>query len=241
MQEIIRDLKRKYPQVYATIVGDDLYIWRPLGRREYREILEQATDEHDLEERIAQAAVVWPEGIDFQKGKAGAPEILAAEIKEASGYGSPERVYHAMDFYREQMQHFEFQAEAAIAAVFPQITFAEMENWTVDQLMWHAVRAEWAIRMVYGRQVEFRIRPEEEEATTGEQSKPDRIEEAKQMREQGIDPILTVDPKTLRPPFVSFPLIGGTTLWQNEELIALVREQIPGLSGVPGSAEERGG
>lgn len=235
MQEIIRELKRKYKQVYATIIGEDLYIWRLLGRKEYREILEQAIDEHDLEERIAQAAVVWPEGIDFRQWKAGAPGILAAEIKEASGFGSPDRIYQAMEIYREQMKQFEFQAEAAIAAAFPQITFEQMENWNVDELLWHTVRAEWVIQRIHGRQVEFRAMTEEE--GEDQPQEVDKLEEARQMREQGIDPILSVDPKTLRPPFDPFPLIGGTVLWQNEELIDLVRQQIPRLSGVPGSTE----
>lgn len=238
MQEIIRLLKQKHKQIYATIVGETLYIWRPLGRREYREILESAEGEYDLEERICQAAVLWPPDLDFSRGLAGVPGALTPEIKEQSGYGSPERAYLALDTYRAQLQHFEYLAETAIAATFPQITFEQMENWTLDELMWHTVRAEWAIKHVHGRQVEFRPGTGEEEEEA--QESPTKTEEAQMLREAGVDPIMTVDPKTLRPPFTSFPLIAGTQ-WNNEELMTLVRKQVSGLPGVPGDNSELDG
>lgn len=225
MREVIRQLRRKYSRLYATIVGDDLYIWRPLTRKEYRRILQEASDEYEKEELVCQAAVVWPEGIDFSKGQAGVPGALAPIIIDESGYGDPNRIYETFEEYRADMEHFEYQAEATIAAAFPQITFAEMEDWTIDQLLWHAVRAEWVLKNVHGRPVEFRLRPEEEK--TSSESTP--AEMAQQLREQGIDPMMLVDPSTLREPYLTLPVIGGTD-WQNEVNWNGIREQVQRVS-----------
>jgi hypothetical protein len=221
MDEIIRELKQKHRRLLATIIGDRIFIWRPLGRKQYREILNNSIDEAELDENVCQGAVVYPE-FDFKLGAAGFSATLAPIIKEESGYGSPDKVYKAMDLYRMEMQHFEFQAEATIATAFPQIRFEQMEGWTTDELMWHLARAEWALKNIHGRNIDFKPNEEPEEISPEEQ--------VRQLREQGIDPMSTVNPNRLRPRFTEFPFIAGTQLMKNEVIWNGVRQQIPGLS-----------
>lgn len=223
MQEIVQRLKRKHRRIYSTIVGSLLLIWRPLGRQEYREILQLAEGEHDLQERICQVAVLWPEDLDFRTYVAGVPSVLAPQIKEQSGYGSPAKAYAALDEYRTEMAAFEHQAEAAIAAAFPRISFKQMRAWTIDDLMWHLVRAEWVLKNIQGREVEFRSTEPEEPETV-----PSPVEAGQQMRADGIDPMSTLDPKSLRPGFAELPFIGGTN-WQDEVNWNGIQQQVQKL------------
>jgi hypothetical protein len=224
MNEIISRLKETHRQIFASIIGDELYIWRPLTRREYQRVVDAAQDEHNLQERICKAAVLHPDGIDFGVHLAGIPIVLSPLITQESGYGTPEKVYETLETYRNEMSAFEHQAEAIITATFPQVSFDEMMDWTVDQLVWHQTRAEWVQGNIYGRDVVFR-EPDPDQET--EPLTP--AEEAEQMRDQGIDPMTTLDPKLLRAPFITLPLIGGTH-WQNEEIWNGVREQVQARS-----------
>jgi hypothetical protein len=77
-------------EIYLTQIGEDRFVWRPLNRYEYKEILALPnTDPLQREEIICQTCVLWPEGYNYEamaRGKAGIPALLAEQIMEASGF-----------------------------------------------------------------------------------------------------------------------------------------------------------
>jgi len=80
----------KEGEVYVSQFGNQQFVWRPLTRYEYKQIVNLPnTDPLQREEIICETCVLWPEGYNYEmmaKDKAGIPALLAQQIMEASGF-----------------------------------------------------------------------------------------------------------------------------------------------------------
>jgi len=80
----------KEGEIYVSRIGNDHYIWRPLTRYEYKQIVALPnTDPLQREEIICETCVLWPENYNYEsmaRDKAGVPALLAIQIMEASGF-----------------------------------------------------------------------------------------------------------------------------------------------------------
>jgi hypothetical protein len=88
---MIEEFKRRYGNIYITdFENGDVYIYRALNRKEWREIKNiQNADALYQEERICDSAVIWPKtdpGKFRIYGAAGVPTVLAEQILEISGF-----------------------------------------------------------------------------------------------------------------------------------------------------------
>lgn len=214
LQQFIAQAKIAFGEVYSAEVEDDVYIFRILTRREYREILAVAQTESMVEEIVCQVAVLYPEGIDFANGAAGLPSLLAPHILQESGFGGADKSRMYLDKYRMEMTRFEAQAEVAIQAAFPHTTDEEMQDWTVNEFMRKLARAEWLLQNVHGYPVSFQEQeaPEEE---VEEQEPPTFKELGDEMRRNGLDPMIEYAPYIMKArPFAETPFIGGTDYWR---------------------------
>lgn len=94
----LADWKSRYNgEIYMSDFDDDVFIWRPLRRKEYRDInrVEGQADEFYVEESICRLCVIWPENYSSQAmvfGKAGIPSTLSNLILERSGFVRPQTV-----------------------------------------------------------------------------------------------------------------------------------------------------
>ena len=89
----IDEWKSRYNgEIYMTDFEEgEIYIWRPLTRKEYRDIINiEGSTAFYREERICQVSIVWPTTNLSSKlrttGKAGIPSMLSELILEKSGY-----------------------------------------------------------------------------------------------------------------------------------------------------------
>jgi hypothetical protein len=78
-------------EVYLTEIDDEnIFIWRPIKRKEYKDIAKiPNADNFYKEERICEKSVVFPEKYSFMNmsaGKAGIPTLLSELILEKSGF-----------------------------------------------------------------------------------------------------------------------------------------------------------
>lgn len=82
--------KKQYGEIYATNIGDNVYIWRTLTRAEYKQIMALPnTNPLIREEMICQLCVLYPENFTYDvmaSQGAGIPAVLAQEIMNASGF-----------------------------------------------------------------------------------------------------------------------------------------------------------
>lgn len=77
-------------EVYLTEFEEDIFLWRPITRKEYKGVMKiQNADSFYKEERICEAVVLFPTQYNFMtmtSGKAGIPTLLAELVMEKSGF-----------------------------------------------------------------------------------------------------------------------------------------------------------
>lgn len=77
-------------EVYLTEFEEDIFLWRPITRKEYKQIMKiNNADSFYKEERICEACVLYPQNYNFMtmtSGKAGIPTLLAELVMEKSGF-----------------------------------------------------------------------------------------------------------------------------------------------------------
>jgi len=94
-QEKVDEWKAKFGDVYVATFGEEKYIYRPLKRFEYKQILQVGQTPENrtfVEEKISQMCIVWPT-IDVAKlstFKAGTISTLVDLIMAASNFGITE-------------------------------------------------------------------------------------------------------------------------------------------------------
>ena len=77
-------------EIYLTEFDDDVFLWRPINRKEYKDVMKiQGADSFYKEERICERVVLFPANYSFMTmtaGKAGIPTVLSEYIMEKSGF-----------------------------------------------------------------------------------------------------------------------------------------------------------
>jgi hypothetical protein len=77
-------------EVYLTEFEEEIFLWRPITRKEYKQVMKvQNADSFYKEERICEACILYPQNYNFMQmtaGKAGIPTLLAELIMEKSGF-----------------------------------------------------------------------------------------------------------------------------------------------------------
>lgn len=80
----------KEGEIYVSKIGNDHFVWRPMTRYEYKQMISLPnTDPLQREEIVCETCVLWPENFNYEamaKEKAGVPSLLAHQIMEASGF-----------------------------------------------------------------------------------------------------------------------------------------------------------
>lgn len=95
-QEMIDDWKKEHGEVYRKIIGGKAYVYRPLRRSEYKDVMtaEYEDDSMKIFERqddIVRTVVLYPENIDeIIENYGGVASTLADIILEKSGFGEGE-------------------------------------------------------------------------------------------------------------------------------------------------------
>ena len=94
-KEQVNEWKEKYGDIYVATFSEEKYIYRPLKRFEYKQILSlnQTQDARTFaEEKVAEKCIVWPkvESAKLSTLKAGTISTLVDLIMAASNFGITE-------------------------------------------------------------------------------------------------------------------------------------------------------
>jgi len=94
-QEKINEWKVKFGDIFVTSLGNDKYIYRPLKRFEYKQILQTAQNPENkafAEEKVAEKCIIWPklDAAKFSMLKAGTISTLVDLVMVASDFGVSE-------------------------------------------------------------------------------------------------------------------------------------------------------
>jgi len=94
-QKEVDEWKSKFVEVYVATFGTEKYLYRPLRRFEYKQILQVAQTPDNrtyTEEKVAEKCIVWPtiDATKLSTLKAGTISTLVDLIMAASNFGITE-------------------------------------------------------------------------------------------------------------------------------------------------------
>ena len=149
------DLCSKYRNVFIVKIADTVYIYRAIGRSEYREIMEDRRfSDIQKEELICTQCLLYPDPdtYSWDDKNAGIPTELMKAILTDSYLDSLDRRKNLHDYYRSEMYDLDNQITCIISEAFPNIDIEEIESWDVEKTTKYLSRAEWKLHNMRGLQ-----------------------------------------------------------------------------------------
>ena len=153
LTRIFLTLKDKHRNVFMERIGDQVFFYRSIGRKEYRMIIEDS-DLNDLQKEnvMCDVCVLWPENYDWNDCDAGIPGKLVEAIRKNSFLDTVESRQNLLSYYRSEMYDLDNQITCMIHEAFPQFDIEEIEAWDVEQTTKYLSRAEWILHQLRGLQ-----------------------------------------------------------------------------------------
>ena len=150
---IIEQFKEQYRLVYWETLYDTIYIYRPLGRKEYKDILmnEQLND-LDKEDEIVRTCLLFPSFDLIENSEAGLITNLCQIIIKNSYMEDLNMSFKLINYYRQEMYELSNQINCIINEAFPSYDIEEIENWDVDRMAKYLSRAEWKLQNFRGQE-----------------------------------------------------------------------------------------
>lgn len=138
---------QEHRNVFMFHSEDQFFIFRALGRGEYKEILKTPTlTDLDREEVICDTCVLYPEGFDWENCEAGLPTVMSAEILKKSYLTDLDERAGLHSFYRAEMYDLDNQITCIIHEAFPQYEIEDIDKWDVEKTTKYLSRAEWILQ-----------------------------------------------------------------------------------------------
>ena len=145
---VINDLQDEYGTIYWNTIEGQVYIYRPLGRLEYKELLESEISDLDKEDAVCETCILHPENLNLDECPAGLPSQLFQLILKNSFLDSIESKKIVIAYHRNQMQQFDNQITCIINEAFPNYDIEEIENWDMSKTAKYLSRAEWKLNVL---------------------------------------------------------------------------------------------
>lgn len=150
---IYAELKQQYNEVYLFQAEGEMFLYKPLGRKAYKDIIESdQVNDLEKEEIICAECVLWPENYDFENCDAGIPTQLAQAILKNSFLTSLEDRQLLIDICRQEMYELDNQVTCIINEAFPNYDIEEIETWDLQKTAKYLSRAEWKLANLRGAQ-----------------------------------------------------------------------------------------
>ena len=152
---LIEETFQKYSAVFFSEIEGQLYSYRPLGRKEYKDIVtNENLDEWDKQDAIVKAALIYPTDFNLDDCPAGIPDKLCQDIIEKSCL-DPESMLYLLHMNRQEAEQLGSEMACIITEAFPSYTIEEVESWNNFKFMKIYAQAEWILKNIRG--VEFQL------------------------------------------------------------------------------------
>lgn len=152
---LIEEAFQKHDAVFFSEIENILFVYRPLGRKEYKDIYNNVNmSDLDKQDTICKTVLIHPVDFDFDDCDAGIPSRLYEDVMDKSCL-DPESMYHLLNFNREEAEQLGSEMACIIAEAFPAYTIDEIESWNSFKFMKLYAQAEWILTNIRG--VEFKL------------------------------------------------------------------------------------
>ena len=146
-------LQEQYRNVYMTQIGDQIFFYRSIGRKEFRTIVDDdEMNDFQKENVICDVCTLYPVNYDWNNCDAGIPSVLCEAIRKNSYIDSIETRQKLLGYYRSEMYDLDEQITCIINEAFPQYDIEEIEEWDVEKTTKYLSRAEWKLHHFRGLQ-----------------------------------------------------------------------------------------
>ena len=157
LDALIEETFQKYNAVFFSEIDGQLYSYRPLGRKEYKDILtNENLNDWDKQDEIVKTALVYPVDFDLDECPAGLPEQLCNDIVEKSCL-DPESMVYLLHMNRQEAEQLGSEMACIIAEAFPSYTLDEIESWNNFKFIKIYTQAEWVLKNIRGVQFQFDV------------------------------------------------------------------------------------
>lgn len=208
IESVLADLQDKHRQIYWTTLDGEIFIYKPIGRKDFKDICLSEGSNEDKKDGIIQACLLYPTNFDLDDCVAGVINILYKKMIDVSYLDSEESKIGVMEYYRQDMYNLDNQITCIINEAFPQFDIEEIENWDIERTSKYLSRAEWKLQNF--RNFEFNEQYFNSQFSQEEQAQePEEIEEAPAME---IPKKEKMSPEKLRQLQAQFPEID----WAND-------------------------
>ena len=154
---LIEETFQKYTAVFFSEIDGELYSYRPLGRKEYKDIVtNENLDEWSKQDAIVKTALVYPIDFDLDNCPAGIPDKLCNDIIEKSCL-DPESMIYLLHMNRQEAEQLGSEMSCIIAEAFPNYSLDEIESWNNFKFMKVYAQAEWVLKNIRGVQFQLDI------------------------------------------------------------------------------------
>lgn len=154
---MINSFQEKYGEVYWNHIEGQIFVYRPLGRLEYKELLNSQISDIEKEDVACQACLLYPSDFDFNDCPAGIPTALFKLILKNSFLDSIESKKLIVTYHRAEMEQFDNQITCIINEAFPNFDIEEIENWDMNKTAKYLSRAEWKLNVLRQIPVDYDV------------------------------------------------------------------------------------
>ena len=157
LDELIEETYQKYFAVFFSEIDGQLYSYRPIGRKEYKDIVtNDSLSDLDKQDAIVKTAIIYPTDLDLDECPAGVPDQLCNDIIEKSCL-DPESMIYLLHSNRLEAEQLCSEMACIIAEAFPSYTIDEIESWNNFKFMKVYAQAEWILKNIRGVQFQLDI------------------------------------------------------------------------------------
>lgn len=150
LTELYIKLKDEYTDVFMFQIENQVFLYRQLGRKDYKDLVELEITDYEKEEILCKTCVLYPENYDFDECDAGIPTHLAKAILKNSFLDSLESRELLIRVFRQEMYELDNQVTCLIHEAFPEYDIEEIETWDLQRTAKYLSRAEWILANLRG-------------------------------------------------------------------------------------------
>lgn len=213
----LKELEEQHRTIYWTHIEGDLYIYKPIGRKDYREIVSSEMSIEDKKDELIKKCILFPDDFDIDDMVAGMIDILFDKIIDISYLDSEESRAGVIEYYRQEMYNLDNQITCIINEAFPQFDIEDIENWDVEKTAKYLSRAEWKLQNFRGFQFNEEYFDYSQVSTQTEQVEPTQEESNNENidNENSKSNKEKLTPEKLRQLKAQFPEID----WENDAVM----------------------
>lgn len=147
LDSIIKNLIDEYGNIFFEEINNDIYIYKPLGRKAFKDIsLNDNLSELEKEDLVCNECILYPEDFDSDEVDAGIPSMLYSQILTNSYLTGTEQMLSLIEACRSEVEQLDIQMSCIISEAFPSYDMDEIEEWDMIKFCRMFGRAEWKLK-----------------------------------------------------------------------------------------------